>query len=220
MKKFALVALSFLFIFMFAGCGTEENAGNKDNAESKTTDTVKTEPATSKEETDKEHSNATEPEEPTSEDLCYFCDMKIYTEDEDMGVFTAQAVKEDGTHVYLDDSGCLLNAKRKYNEDFSHSWVRDYNSKEWIAADEAIVVKADVQTPMKYGYVFFKDEDSANKYISENQTNGVISSWDEIDTEAEKRYMKKMQMQAEQQKAAEAGGTTDAGHSEEMNMNH
>ena len=113
--------------------------------------------------------------------------MKIYTEEEDMGVFTAQAVKEDGTHVYFDDSGCLLNAQRKFNEEFANEWVRDYTTKEWVEAEKAVVVKADVQTPMKYGYAFFKDEDSANKYISENQTNGVVSSWDPIDQESAKR---------------------------------
>jgi uncharacterized lipoprotein len=221
MKKFSLAVLSLLFILLFAGCGNEEKAGTEKNDNgAKTTETAKTEPATVKEETNKKQKDASEPQEPTAEDLCYFCNMKIYTEDEEMGVFTAQAVKEDGTHVYLDDSGCLLNAERKFNEDFTSSWVRDYNTNEWIDAESAVVVKADVQTPMKYGYAFFKDEESANKYISENQTNGVISSWKDIDTEAEKRYMKKMQMQAEQQKAAEAGGTTDAGHSEEMNMNH
>ena len=43
--------------------------------------------------------------------------MKIYTKDEEMGASTAQAIKADGTHVFFDDSGCLLNAARKYNEE-------------------------------------------------------------------------------------------------------
>ncbi|MBB6445372.1 nitrous oxide reductase accessory protein NosL [Bacillus benzoevorans] len=213
MKKFSFAVLFLLFILLFAGCGTEEKANiEKKGNDAKTTETAKTEPA-EKEKTNK----AAKPQEPTAEDLCYFCNMKIYTEDEEMGVFTAQAVKEDGTHVYLDDSGCLLNAERKFNENFTSSWVRDYNTKEWIDAESAVVVKADVQTPMKYGYAFFKDKESANKYMSENQTNGVLSSWKDIDTEAEKRYMKKMQMQAEQQKEA---GNADAAHNQEMNMNH
>jgi len=220
MKKLLLSFLSVFLILLFTGCGTEEKAGNEQK-ETKTTETAKKESAAEKEVTNKEHDHdhGAAPVEPTEDDLCYFCNMKIYTKDEEMGVFTAQAVKEDGTHVFLDDSGCLLNAERKFNEEFTSSWVRDYNTKEWIDAKNAVVVKADIQTPMKYGYAFFKDEESANKYINENQTNGAISSWEDIDMEAEKRYMKKMQMQAEQEKSAGTAETENS-HEHEMKMEH
>ena len=44
--------------------------------------------------------------------------MKIYTKDEEMGASTAQAIKADGTHVFFDDSGCISNAAKKYNEEY------------------------------------------------------------------------------------------------------
>ena len=72
---------------------------------------------------------------------------------------------------------------------------------DWIEADKAVVVKADVATPMKYGYVFFADKESANEYMKENDTNGVITDWTAIDTESEKRYkakMEKMKMNSEE----------------------
>ena len=122
--------------------------------------------------------------------------MKIYTKDEEMGTSTAQAIKADGTHVFFDDSGCMTNAEKKYNEKFTKKWVRDYVTSEWIEADKAVVVKADVTTPMKYNYIFFANEESANKYIKENKTNGVITDWTPINTEAAKRYKMRMQKEA------------------------
>ena len=82
-------------------------------------------------------------------------------------------------------------------KNITKKWVRDYETSEWVEADKAVVVKADVTTPMKYGYIFFASNESANKYIKENKTNGVISDWTAIDTEAAKRYKMKMQKEAD-----------------------
>ena len=186
MKKLSMLFLSTLLIFLFAGCSTEEQSVSK-NKDSQTTKTS----------SDSKEAVSNEPIEPTAEDVCYFCNMKIYTKNEGMGTSTAQAIKKDGTHVFFDDSGCLLNASRKYNEKYTKKWVRDYVTSNWIEADKAVVVKADVATPMKYGYVFFANEKSANTYIHKNKTNGAISDWTAIDTEAKKRYKAKMQKEAD-----------------------
>ncbi|WP_338448918.1 hypothetical protein R4Z09_22265 [Niallia oryzisoli] len=138
--------------------------------------------------------------------------MKIYTKDEEIGVFTAQAIKEDGTHVYFGDSGCLLNAEIKFNEKFVKEWLRDFTTTEWIEAGSAVVVKADVQTTMKYGYAFFKDQEGAKPYLEDPALNAEVSSWDPIDQEAEKRYQAKMQKEAEM----ESNGTME--NQENMNM--
>lgn len=187
MKKLSMVLLAMLLLFVFAGCSAEKETAKPENKETKTETTS----------TDTAKALSTEPIEPTHEDVCHFCNMKIYTKEDKMGEFTAQAIKEDGTHVFFDDSGCLLNASRKYNEDYTKKWVRDYATSEWIEADQAVVVKADIETPMKYGYAFFVNEENATTYINENKTNGVISTWDAIDQEANTRYQEKMKKEAD-----------------------
>jgi len=211
MKKVLIMFLSLLLIFVFAGCNTDNQ---QSKMEEKGKDTAATEKTATETATTAEtkHEHANNPEEPTTEDLCYFCNMKIYTKDEEMGVFTAQAIKRDGTHVYFDDSGCLLNAQRKFNEEYVKEWVRDFNTTEWIEADSAVVVKAEVQTPMKYGYAFFKDEKSAKPYLDDPALNAEVSSWDPIDQEAEIRYQKKMQKEAE----LKSSGTME--NQDNMNM--
>lgn len=187
MKKLSMVLLSMLLLFVFAGC----SAGNEKN----TATEKETQPTPTTKDTAKTVTN--EPVEPTDKDLCYFCNMKIYKKDENMGSATAQAVKADGTHVFFDDSGCLLNASKKYKEEYTKKWVRDYVTSKWVEADKAIVVKADVTTPMKYNYLFFATKEGANKFIKDNpKTNAVISDWNAINTEATKRFQMRMQKEA------------------------
>lgn len=186
MKKLSMVLLSMLLLFVFAGCSADNEKNTTTEKETQTKTPKDTETVSN------------EPIEPTSKDLCYFCNMKIYTKEEDMGFSTAQAIKQDGTHVFFDDAGCMLNASRKYKEEYSKKWVRDYQTLDWVEADKATIVKANVTTPMKYGYLFFANKEGANKYIKENpKTNGVISDWNAIDTEAVKRFKMKMQKEAQ-----------------------
>lgn len=214
MKKLTVMFLSLLLIFVFAGCHAKEQQLKSENKGNETAVTKKaaTEKTATNESSEQKHETAANPEELKAEDLCYFCNMKIYTKDEEMGVYTAQAIKEDGTHVYFDDSGCMLNAQRKYNEKFVKQWVRDFNTTKWIEANSAVVVKADVQSPMKYGYAFFKDQEAAKPYLENPALNAVVSSWDPIDQEAEKRYQAKMQKEAEMK----SNGTME--NQENMNM--
>lgn len=179
--------LSLILLFVFTGCSSNEEQSATENKDNQAT---KTETKTN---TNTTQTVTNEPTEPAKDEHCYFCNMKVYTKNEEMGFSTAQAIKEDGTHVFFDDAGCMFNASRKYDEQYSKKWVRDYETLEWIEADKAVVVKANVTTPMKYGYIFFADKESANKYIKENDTNGVITDMTAIDTEAGERYKAKME---------------------------
>lgn len=186
-----MMLLSLILLLVFSGCSSEKDQSTTENKDTQSTETTK------KTTTETKQTATNEPTEPTKDDKCYFCNMKIYTKDEEMGASTAQAIKADGTHVFFDDSGCITNAEKKYNEKFTKKWVRDYVSKEWVETDKAVVVKADVTTPMKYNYIFFANEENANKYIKDNKTNGVITDWAPINTEAAKRYEMRMQKDAQ-----------------------
>ncbi|WP_102693803.1 nitrous oxide reductase accessory protein NosL [Rummeliibacillus pycnus] len=132
--------------------------------------------------------------EPTKDTVCEFCNMKVFDAKQELGAFTAQAIKKDGSTIFFDDIGCMLNQERKDKVTYE-KFVRDYNSKDWFKLDDAIIVKADIKTPMNYGYAFFKDQKSADAFMKEHKDAQVVQVSD-IDEVAHKRYemkMKKMQ---------------------------
>ena len=47
-------------------------------------------------------------------------------------------------------------------------FFRDYTTKDWLTLEDAIIVKADIKTPMNYGYVFFKEQNNADEFMKEN----------------------------------------------------
>ncbi|MBA4536732.1 nitrous oxide reductase accessory protein NosL [Bacillus aquiflavi] len=195
MKKMQMLLLVVIAALFISACGKSDNTSEKKEDQSpKTEETAATE-VKDKDDESSDEADAT-PKEPTESDKCAFCNMEVYGSDHEMGVFTVQAINKDGEHLFFDDSGCLLNMERQLEEHFNTKWVRDHETKEWIDADSAVIVKGEFETPMKYGYAFFKDEESANKFIEENSDkNAALSSWDEIDKVSNERYMKKMQNQ-------------------------
>ena len=64
-------------------------------------------------------------QEPAEDTVCLMCNMKVYTKDHEQGVFSAQAIREDGSAVFYDDIGCLLNDEY-VNEVENQKFVRDY----------------------------------------------------------------------------------------------
>ncbi len=188
MKKLFAVMMAFFLMIIVTACG-DEAAENEQKDGQETA-------ATEGNHEDDDHGDG--PHEPDAGDVCAFCNMKVYEEADPMGVFTAQAKTKDGEYVFFDDSGCLLNITRRDDVEFEEKWVRDYITSEWIDADSAIPVKADLKTPMKYGYAFFNDNESAEKFISENNgKNPVMASWEQIDQISKERYMKKMKMNSD-----------------------
>lgn len=193
---FAIVLLGSL-----AACGNDDPNAKQAEQVNKNEGAVKNEDAESKTQAEEQseepaaNTASTEPIEPTSEDTCAFCNMKIYEKDEEMGAHTAQAVTHDGEHVHFDDIGCLYNYERKTGEEYIASWVRDYQTKEWIAADEATPVSADIKTPMKFGIALFKSQADADNWVKAHpELNPAFTTMEAIDQTAKERMMKKMQM--------------------------
>lgn len=181
-KKILFVLFGLISAIILSACGAEEQKNEAVNNDNNTESTSATSEKTGEEAL-----------EPTKDDMCAFCNMKIYTKDEEMGVFTAQAIDKDGLNIFFDDSGCILNYERKTGETLDKQWVKDYLTSEWIDAKSSIPVKADIQTPMKYGYAFFKDDTSAEKFINDNKNlNPTSVTWEDIDKVANERYQMKM----------------------------
>lgn len=143
---------------------------------------------------------ALEPQEPGAEDKCDFCNMMVYPHDHEMGAFTAQMVTSDGEHLFFDDIGCLLNSMNEQEEEALATWVRDFNTLEWVDSAEAIPVHAQIKTPMKYGVALFADEVDAQAFIDENPTlePKQISMADVAATAHERAQNKNKKMQEHQ----------------------
>lgn len=129
-------------------------------------------------------------QEPTEDTVCALCNMKVYTKDHELGVFTTQAIQEDGSVVFYDDIGCLLNDEHVH-QTTNEKFVRDYNTLNWFNIDEAIIVKTDKKSPMNWGYIFFKYQEDADAYIAVNDV-AIITPLEQVRDEGIERH-KQMQ---------------------------
>jgi hypothetical protein len=141
--------------------------------------------------------------------------MNVYVKGEDLGIFSAQGRTAEGENLFFDDVGCMLNQERM-DGIVLEKYVRDYNTEEWILLEESIVVKAEIKTPMNYGYAFFKDEESAQAFIAETgKEHASLSSIADIDEVSGHRHIKRMEKM--QNGSGMTGEKSHTHMSEEMN---
>lgn len=194
MKK-ALWASLLMGTMILGACGSTEDA-----KKTETTDKAATE-ETAKETTKDTKQTATADsrlKEVPEDANCEMCNMHVYTKEEDMGMFSAQAIKADGSIAYYDDIGCLLNAEVANNEK-NEKFVRDFNTLEWVKVEDATIVKTNLKSPMNWGYVYFAKKEDADKYIAENKDAKVeeLQTIKDAALERRKQKMKKMQEQGQ-----------------------
>lgn len=191
MKKQAAMSLSLLAMVALTACGDDETTKKQSTKDDQETTAIDNN--TNSNDTDEQVAVHT-PTEPDHDQVCAFCNMKIFGSSDPLGAFTAQAITADGERVFFDDSGCLLNAERQEEQKFAQSWVRDLNTMDWTSDEDVTIVKADIQTPMKYGYAFFSDSEAAEQYVNDNANlNAAMTDWDAVDAVAYERYKKKME---------------------------
>lgn len=204
MKKIWLPALAALFLL--AACGTEKDQVKKEESKQDVT----TSEAEAKDKTT-QVASLVDPrlQEPKEDTMCEMCNMKVYLKDEDMGEFSTQAIKEDGTVAFYDDIGCLVNAEVANNEK-NEKFVRDHITKDWVKVEDVTIVKTDLKSPMNWGYIYFTNKDDADKYIADNPT-AHVEELQKIKDDALERRNKMMKEKAEK----EAKGESDSMHMEE-----
>lgn len=185
MKKIQWTSLLVVGVITLTGCGTEEAIKKQEEKKTETIETsteVTTETATSE-----------GLEEPTEDSTCAYCQMNVYVKEDDLGIFSAQGITAEGENLFFDDVGCMLNQERM-DGIVLEKYVRDYNSEEWILLEESIIVKAEIKTPMNYGYAFFKDEEFAQAFIEKTgKEHASLSSIAEIDEVSGHRHIKRME---------------------------
>ena len=206
MKKFAHLFVAAGIVLALAACGDEEQASK----EQETTEQAEVEENESTIVKQEEVASLVDPrlQEPTEDSICEMCNMKVYTKEHEMGVFSAQAIKADGSIAFYDDIGCLLNAEVANNEE-NDKYVRDYNTLEWALVDDVTIVKTEIKSPMNWGYIYFVNKEDADKYIAENPT-AHVEQLQTIKDAALKRREEKLKKKAEeaqqQQQHEEQGG--------------
>ena len=181
MKKIQWTSLLVVGVMTLTGCGTEDLI-EKQEETIETSTKVPTETATTE-----------GLEEPTEDSTCEYCQMNVYVKEDNLGIFSAQGLTAEGENLFFDDVGCMLNQERM-DGIVLEKYVRDYTSEEWILLEESIVVKAEIKTPMNYGYAFFKAEQSAQAFIEETgKEHASLSTLADIDEVSGHRHITRME---------------------------
>lgn len=110
------------------------------------------------------------------EDVCERCSMII-----NEARYAAAYVTEDGEAHRFDDIGGMLAHDKTVAEDVVVFWVHDFDSEEWLKAEEAHYVKGDHITPMGFGILAFTDRERAEAWAAEH--GGMVMSFDELQSE-------------------------------------
>ena len=87
---------------------------------------------------------------------------------------------EDGTDKIFDDLGGMIIYGRETGElDSSLAWVHDFETEEWIVADEAFyVATGEVATPMGHGILAFSTRERAETFATD--AGSEVISWDVV----------------------------------------
>lgn len=114
------------------------------------------------------------PEIRYGEDTCERCYMII-----NEARFAAAYVTREGDSRRFDDIGGMLAYNQEMSEDVAVFWVHDFDTEEWLKADEAYFVESDNQhTPMGFGIVAFAGRDRAEEWAAEQ--DGMVMTFSEL----------------------------------------
>jgi copper chaperone NosL len=105
------------------------------------------------------HSGGNRPVDIYPEDNCSNCRMAISDEH-----FASEIIDRDGTVFKFDDLGCMLKF-RDHHQQCAAIYVKDYESKQWISFENALIVETSLNTPMGSGKVAFRDSVSAQRSL-------------------------------------------------------
>ena len=128
------------------------------------------------------------PEIRYGEDVCDRCNMLI----SEPRFATAYATESAEVRRF-DDIGCLFLHAQEEGETIASYWVHDFNSEEWIAAEEAtFVVNPDLVTPMGWGIASFAEGGDADAYQTEE--GGTVLSFAELKAQIDSGELNPMSM--------------------------
>lgn len=108
------------------------------------------------------------------QDVCDECNMII-----NEAKHAAAYVTTAGEARRFDDIGDMLVYHARNREDVHLFWVHDYNTEEWVHADQATyVLNSGRATPMGWGILAFGDRAGAEAFVA--GATGRVVSWAEL----------------------------------------
>ncbi len=114
------------------------------------------------------------PEIRLGEDVCDACGMIISE-----ARFAAAYYTDTGEVRQFDDIGDMCRYQLQNGENVARFWVHDYDTEEWIQAENAVFVRGDgLYTPMASGIVAFSNPDRASEFAG--GANGQTMSFDRL----------------------------------------
>ncbi|MEW6622174.1 MAG: nitrous oxide reductase accessory protein NosL [Bacillota bacterium] len=110
-------------------------------------------------------------------DICPVCRMSIV----DMH-FAAQVINSKKQVESFDDIGCLALYLKRMEPDWKTQgltiYVKDFNTMEWVLAEEATYTHGRIDTPMSFGIVAFSTSEAAGEFAA--RTESRMLAWPEI----------------------------------------
>ncbi len=95
-----------------------------------------------------------EPVEIFPEDNCAQCRMAVSEVQ-----FASEIIDMHGEVYKFDDLGCMLKFRNKRSDlKINATFLKDYETKEWIPYERAVIVKTGIETPMGSGKVAFANQ--------------------------------------------------------------
>lgn len=109
-------------------------------------------------------------------DRCAVCNMAVKDDQ-----YATQIITTDGQSLKFDDIGCMTSWKKENDTTtIGASFVRDYNSKQWLHYEKAYYVyDPSFKTPMAYGIVSFEKKEDAESFVKE-QGMGKLMTAEEL----------------------------------------
>lgn len=161
MKKVNLFFIvSIVFIMLLTACASNNDTNNDaDNTESNQTASLEYQ------------AEAINPDT----DVCDICAMAIADDRH-----ATQIVLKNDRSMKFDDLGCLYEwVEENGEDDIGAKFVRDFNTDEWILLEDAsYIFDEEIETPMAYGIISFKDSSDAEKYMEENDLGELLTAND------------------------------------------
>lgn len=101
------------------------------------------------------------------EDMCSHCRMAISDQ-----AFASEIIAADGEVFKFDDLGCLERFKEKSTGlKIAATFVKDYETKNWLAYERSTIVQTSIRTPMGSGKVALADSANAKEFLKKFPPN-------------------------------------------------
>jgi copper chaperone NosL len=145
-------------------------------------------------------------------DKCEICHMAVKDNQ-----FATEIILENEKAMVFDDIGCMYKwMKENKEKKIANSFVKDYQSKEWIEAEKAsFVYDKPIKTPMAYNVISFSEKEAAQSFVDKN--GGKLLTYDSLEKHSWDKNEEMVKEMKEKMKMDGGEIEMDMEHSEDSN---